>query len=147
MKSVKMLTYLAHQLISFVVRFSGNFGASPLKWDKYIDLAVVTKKTSFTYKKCRIAIFLFRMHVTFLWIKSINCYYSEQCEDSFGTRCIHFFMASSLLLPALVDLKTELQDDIHALFINQMFLLDRKFTSTLSISFPNYLLTNYKGIA
>jgi len=132
-----MLSNIAHRLISFVVRFSGNAGASPLKWDKKIDRAVVTKKTSFTYKKYQIAVFFFRLHVIFLWIKLINCYFNEQCEDNFGTRFIHFFMASSLFLPTIMDLKTEQQNDIHALLINQMFLLDRKFTSSLIISFAN----------
>jgi len=137
-----MLSHLAHRLISFVVRFSGNVGASPLKWHKKIDRAVVTKKTSVTYRRYQIAVFLFRMHVIFLLIKLINCYFSEQCEDSFGTRFIHFFMFNSLLLPTIVDLKMEQQDDIHSLFINQMFLLDKKFTSMLRISYlPTIIYT------
>jgi len=124
-----MLSNFAHRIITFIVVFSGKVGATPLKWNKKLGRAAVAKKNSFTHKKFRIAVFLLRLHVAFLWIKLINCHYNDQCEDDFGTKFIHFFMASSLTLPVIFDVKTEKQGDILALFINQMLHLDKKFAS------------------
>jgi len=123
-----MLSDCAHQIVIFVVEFSRKVGASPLIWNKKFDCVTVAKRNSFMYKKFQIAVFLMRLYVACLWFKLINCHYNDQCKDDFGTKFIHFFMASSLILPLIFEIKMVRQDDITALFINQMFRLDRKLT-------------------
>jgi len=45
-----------------------------------------------------------------------QCHYNDQCEDDFGTKFIHFFMASSLILLSILEIKMIRQDDIFSPF-------------------------------